>query len=143
MIVKSGNFKDDLGNIILYDIDENMTKHKYTLHYWKLGKILHYVRRKNGYNIEVYKDCLSGEPEYQRPLEEYIQYVSEFYKENKNLLREESFFDCSIENVDNNFSLKTYDFYEDKINEYLTMAGISLEQLAAYIYAHKTSPYRK
>lgn len=143
MIVRKGFFKNDNGNKVIYQIDERLTDGKISLHFWEIGEIYHYTRRRDKYNIEVKKITLNVVPTVERNLDEYEKFINEFYKENIRYSRSSDFFTCSVDALDNSYKISYYDFYENEVNEYLENTKMKSEELAEYIYKNKKTPYSR
>lgn len=144
MRVASGYFKNENGNNVIYEIDECVTDHTYSLYFFEIGEIYHYTRRRDQFNIEVQKKELRVKPKYERTLEEYQKLIREFYKENIDKINSSEFFSCSIQELENSQkNLETSKYDEEKIEEYLETTKMLKSELANYIYTHKKSPYSR
>lgn len=143
MLAAKGFFINNVGNRVSYEIDENVTKHIYSLHFTEIGSIYHYTRRRDEFNIEVEKKDIYIEPKYQRDLDEFKELIEEFYKENSVNAKSSPFFSCSITKDGDLCEMKVSTYQEEKVNKYLEDIQVDKKDLAKYIYINKKSPYSR
>lgn len=143
MIVRKGFFENNMGNKVIYEIDERLTDGKISLYFLEIGEIYHFTRRKDKYNIEVKKMTLNVVPTVERDLDDYEKFINEFYKENARYRSSSDFFTCCVDILDNSYEVDYFDHYKNEVKEYLEKTKMKPQQLAEYIYKNKKSPYSR
>lgn len=148
MIVKNGTFRNDNNELVEFFIDEDVVDGQYKIFFKQMDKILSYSKRETSQKVEIFERKKEVEPIKPRTLEQYVDFINEFYKsqKGKNISEQVPVVRCDIEKIEGKYtseSLKTSEEGKKYIERQAKIRGISFENMIEIIDNNKKSGYSR